>query len=56
MNQESYVDLVVREFKGLKRLADRAMSQCSERYLGFHSRDLRANGIVLVKISGNRGR
>ena len=54
MNQESYVELVLREFKGLKKLADRAMSQCSdEEFFAAPAPGDNSIAVIVKHVAGN---
>jgi hypothetical protein len=54
MNQESYVELVLREFKGLKKLADRAMSQCSdEEFFAAAAPGDNSIAVIVKHVAGN---
>lgn len=54
MNQESYVELVRREFKGVKNLADRAMSQCSdEEFFATPAPTDNSLAVIVKHVAGN---
>lgn len=54
MNQESYVELVVREFKGMKSLADRALSQCTdEEFFATPTPTDNSLAVIVKHVAGN---
>ena len=54
MKQESYVELVLREFKGVKNLADRAMSQCAdEEFFAAPAPADNSIAVIVKHVAGN---
>ncbi len=54
MSQENYVELLTREFKGMKSLADRAIAQCSdEQFFAAPSPTDNSVAVIVKHLAGN---